>query len=181
MDEDLLNLQTSRGFSPIVDSITVSTSAQAIKNTIANYYNSYPLKYVLLMGSGKNLVDPEYKDDPEVPYGYRQHGIVNTQVDYINGTFIPFFSLESNNPWEPSGIEYVASDDPYVSDLTSHGPVYIGRIPVTSKEEASAFVSKLQIYYQSLSTYLPGYNNEILLNIDIDANSYYCTGSLVHI
>src|SRR5690606_14735932 len=176
-DVELLELQTARGFTPRIETVSVNTTAEQIKYIIANLYNSNPVKYVLLMGSGKNLNDPDY-DYPGVPYGYLQHGIVNTQVDYINGTFIPFFSVESNNPWEPSGIEYVASDDPYVSDLTSHGPVFIGRVPVTSKEEANDYVDKLQVYYQSLSTYTPGYNKEILLNLNI--NLGHCTGDLVN-
>jgi hypothetical protein len=68
-DDDLLALQTSRGFSPVIVVVTVSTTTQSIKNTIAAYYNNHPLKYVLLMGSGKNLTDPDADYGPEVPYG----------------------------------------------------------------------------------------------------------------
>ncbi len=178
-DDDLLNLQTSRGFQPVIEDVSVYTTAEQIKGIIYSYYNNNPIKYVLLMGNGKNLEDPNAPPDTSVPYGYLQHGIVNPQVDYLNGTYIPFFSVESNNPWEPSGIEDVATDDPYVSDLTTHGPVYIGRVPVISITEANDYVDKLEAYYQALSIYSEAFNREILLNIDITTPSGSCTAELV--
>ncbi len=176
-DTELMNLQTSRGFNPLIVTVSIQTTAQQIKNTIQNYYNNNPLKYVLLMGNAKNIQGPPYPDS--VLYQYLDHGIVNPEVDYINGTYIPFFSVASNNPWAPGGISNVATDDPYVSGLTSHGPVYIGRAPVTSVTEANNYVSKLSEYYQSLDIYTESKNREILLNLDITFPANGCTGGLV--
>jgi tetratricopeptide (TPR) repeat protein len=178
-DDDLLDLQTSRGFNPVIEAVTVQTTAQQIKNLIQTYYNNNPLQYVLLMGNAKNLIPVEDEPDTTIPYQYREHGIINEEVDYVNGTYIPFFSVWSVNPWNPNGGLNVATDDPYVSDLTSHGPVYIGRVPVTSVMEANNYVSKLITYYQSLDTYSEANNREILLNLDVTWENGGCTGELV--
>jgi hypothetical protein len=178
-DDDLLDLQTSRGFNPVIEVVTVQTTALQIKNIIEEYYNNNPLQYVLLMGNAKNLTYIEDEPDTTIPYQYKDHGIILEEVDYLNGTFIPFFSVLSANPWNPNG-SYVATDDPYVADLTSHGSVYIGRVPVTSVTEANNYVDKLVTYYESLSVYSEANDRIILLNLDVDAVSYYCTAELVN-
>ena len=176
----IINLQTSRGFHPVIVTVSLSTTAANIKSIIQTYYNNNPIKYVLLMGNGKNLETQTQQPAQEntVPYMYADHGTIVQEVDYLNETYIPFFSVLSNNPWNPAGSN-IATDDPYVSGLTSHGPVYIGRVPVTSISEANNYVNKLSVYYNSLKTYSSALNKEILLNIDIDAISYYCTAALV--
>ena len=177
---DLLNLQSSRGFHPVIELITVNTTAQQIKNIIGNYYNNNPLKYVMLIGNAKNLT-PTDKPDTSVPYMYREHGLINNAVDYLNGTYIPFCSIYSANPWNPNGGLYIATDDPYVSDLISHGSVYIGRAPVTSIVEATNYVDKLTTYYQSLDIYSDAMDRLILLNLDVTWSSATrsITGDLV--
>jgi Peptidase family C25 len=146
----LTNLQTSRGFHPVVVTVSENTSAQDIKDyTIDYYYNNYPLKYVLLVGNGMN--DPA--DGPiNINAPYDQFGKINSNVDYTTGNYIPFFSVTCNNPFSQFGTSDVPTDDPYVEDLTSHGNVYIGRAPVNSSDEASAYVSKLQTYYNALKS-----------------------------
>ncbi|MDP3830129.1 MAG: C25 family cysteine peptidase, partial [Ignavibacteriaceae bacterium] len=171
-DDELIALQTSRGFRPIIEEISVYTNTQGIKNLIEDYYNNNPLKYVLLMGNAKNLT-PRDEPDTSLPYHYIEHGEIVGEVGYINGNYIPFCKILSSNPWNPNGELYIATDDPYVSALTSKGPVYIGRVPVTSVEEANDYVGKLSVYYQSLSTYSEAMNREILLNLDI---SWYRAG-----
>ena len=117
----IINLQTSRGFHPVIVTVSLSTTAANIKSIIQTYYNNNPIKYVLLMGNGKNLETRTQQPAQEntVPYMYADHGTIVQEVDYLNETYIPFFSVLSNNPWNPAGSN-IATDDPYVSGLTSH-------------------------------------------------------------
>jgi len=181
-DDELMELQISRGFSPVIEVISTSTTSEQIKQLIASYYQSYPLKYVLLMGSGKNLV-PSEKADSSLPYWYLAHGSINEVADYTTENYIPFCAVYSLNPWNPNGGLNVATDDPYVFDLNSHGNVYIGRVPVNSKEEAENYVNKLEVYYQSFHNYKPSMDNIILLNLDVtwrnSNNTRFITGELV--
>ncbi|MCW8804889.1 MAG: C25 family cysteine peptidase [Ignavibacteriaceae bacterium] len=150
-DNELLNLQTSRGFVALIEEVSIGDSREYIQGRIQYYYNTYPIKYVLLMGNGKTVggfpgTDGGYQWQPE------DQGRVVQEVDYLSGTYIPFWDVESNNPFDPSGTSAVASDDPYTEGLTSHGPVYIGRAPVASITEADNYVSKLIAYYQQLNS-----------------------------
>jgi parallel beta-helix repeat protein len=178
-DNELILLQLSRGFHPVIATVELGFTNEQIRDIIENYYNTNPIKYVLLIGSGKNLEIPHEGESPDIPYEWTSHGTINIDVDYLTGTYIPFFSVTSNNPWDPAGTTDVATDDPYVSALTSHGSVYIGRIPVTSIEEASNYVNKLQTYYQFLDDYSTSMENEILLNCDITHPGNGCTGETV--
>ncbi len=175
----IINLQTSRGLHPKIVTVSLSTTAANIKSIIQTYYNSNPLKYVLLMGNGKNIVTQGQYNEGGVDYMYADHGTIVPYVDYQSETYIPFFSVLSNNPWNPAGSN-IATDDPYVAGLTSHGSVYIGRVPIISISEANQYVNKLSTYYNSLKTYSSALNKEILLNIDMDVQSYYCTAALVN-
>ncbi|HEX2868158.1 MAG TPA: C25 family cysteine peptidase [Ignavibacteriales bacterium] len=175
---DLVNLQISRGFHPVVVSVTSNTTNDEIRSIITNYYNTsnLGLKYVLLIGNGKNnnVTAPSLN----IYYQYEQHGTVNTVAAYESGTYIPFYSVHCNTYWNPNGVD-VATDDPYVSGLTSRGPVYIGRIPASSSQEISNYVNKLRIYYQNKNLSAPYGDRELMLNLDVTFPSNLCTGSLV--
>jgi hypothetical protein len=165
-DEELIVLQNLRGFHPVIESINELTTADEIKNLILTYYNNHPLRYILLMGNGISFIETE--DSVEV---------ITFATDYLNKNYIPFYFLKSNNPWHEVGYCYAASDDPYTADLSGHGSVYVGRVPVESVEEANIYVDKLYSYYQSLSTHTEQGTREILLNLDITRTC--CTGELV--
>ncbi len=178
-DSELLNLQTSRGFHPVIEEVSIGDSREYIQSIIQNYFNENPsLKYVLLMGNGKTV-----GGIPGTNGGFQWQVEENSQavpdVDYLSGTYIPFWDVESNDPFDPDGTSDVPSDDPYVEGLTSHGPVYIGRVPVTSVTEADNYVNKLYIYYQSLTTYSEARNREILINGDVTCDENNCSGELV--
>ncbi len=176
-DTSLLMLQTSRGYHPLLITIEDGTSRDAIQDSIASYYQSNPIKYVLLVGSAKD--DPaQAPRDTSILDLYLDHGTIKANADFTNGNYIPFFAVTSNNPWNPPTSD-VATDDPYVSDLSSHGQVYIGRVPVTSATEATNYVAKLQSYYQYSPSYLVALNNEIIITTDVDHPSNGCTGELV--
>ena len=176
-DTSLLMLQSSRGYHPLLITIEDGTSRDAIQSTIASYYQSNPIKYVLLVGSAKDG-PAQVPRDTSILDLYLDHGTIKANADFANGNFIPFFAVTSNNPWNPPTSD-VASDDPYVIDLTSHGSVYVGRIPVTSATEATNYVSKLMSYYQYMPAYLDGLNNEIIITTDVNHPTNGCTGELV--
>ncbi len=137
----LVSLQTSRGFHPEIITISDNLPVTEIQGIIQGVYSNNPLKYVLLIGSAMN----ESSDSPiNINAPYDQFGKINSNVDYSSGNYIPFFSVTCNNPFTSTETSIESTDDPYVSGLTSHGEVYIGRLPVTSSAEASAFVSRLQ-------------------------------------
>ncbi len=173
---DLIDLQTSKGFQPRLEVITENTTSAQLINLIKDFYENNPLQYVLLMGSAKNI--SLGSPDTSYLYEYTAHGYINYKADYEQGTFIPFNAVYSQNPWNPNGWVYVASDDPYVDKLTEHGEVYIGRVPVISVAEAENYVEKLKIYYSGLYTYSSFKKREILLNLDV-TYSNGCTGELV--
>jgi hypothetical protein len=173
-DEKLITLQRLRGFHPVIENVTEHTTAEQIKEIIKTYYDHNSLKYVLIMGNAKNVLA---SGDTTIPAGYLNLGINNPMVDYANGNYIPFFSVWCNNPHDPRGKSDVPSDDNYVSDLQNRGSVYIGRVPVTTIEEAEIYTDKLYSYYQSLTIYSETRNREIFLNLDVDRTC--CTGALV--
>ena len=99
-DDQLRFLQMSRGFHPVISEVEVGYTNEQIKGIIENYYNNNTsLKYVLLIGSGKNLEIPNEGEPPDVPYEWISHCTINTDVDYLTGTYIPFYSVNCSNPW----------------------------------------------------------------------------------
>lgn len=160
-DTALINLQTSRGFHPDIEPISDQTSIAVIQNLIADYYNNnnLNLKYVLLIGNSR-------------------HTQVSPEVYFADSVFFPFYSVHCNAYWNINGVD-IATDDPYTSNLTSRGPVYLGRVPVNSVTEINNYVSKLQAYYQASVNYSLAKNREILLNLDVDYPVNGCRGSLV--
>ncbi len=176
-DDELITLQTSRGYHPLLITIQDGVNRDDIKQTITTYYQNNPIKYVLLVGSAKDG-PPQAPRDTSILDLYRDHGTIKAAADFVNGNYIPFFAVESNNPWNPPR-SYVATDDPYISDLTSHGQVYIGRIPVISVTEAEDYVAKLQNYYNHSPAYLAALNNEIIITTNIDHPTNGCTGTMV--
>jgi len=176
---DLMDLQTSRGYHPIIEQVSTGDSREYIKSRIAYYYNTYPIKYVLFVGNGKTIGN--HQTDGGYQWRVEDTDSIVGVVDFITETYIPFWMLSSNDPFSSTGSSDVASDDPYIEGLNSHGAVYLGRIPVGSKTEANNYVSKLTSYYQKLSSpiYSPGMNREILLIGDVTCQSNGCAGELV--
>jgi Peptidase family C25 len=66
-DNDLISLQISKELHPVIATVQLGYTNEQIKNIIEYYYNSNPIKYVLLMGSGENLEIPQ-GEVPNVPY-----------------------------------------------------------------------------------------------------------------
>ncbi|MDR3501879.1 MAG: C25 family cysteine peptidase, partial [Legionella sp.] len=142
---------------PIPDQTTIAE----IQNIIADYYNnnSLNLKYVLLIGNSR-------------------HTQISPEVYFADSVFFPFYTVHCDAYWNTNGWD-VVTDDPYTSNLTSRGPVYLGRVPVNSVTEINNYINKLQTYYQASVNYSLAKDREILLNLDVDFPNNGCRGSLV--
>lgn len=103
------------------------------------------LKYILLVGKGKDGAIPSGEDYP----------VANSISSSAYGNYIPFYYYINNKYWAGATID-IPSDLQYVDGLD----VQIGRIPVESIPEINNWVSKLEDYYKSFSVYAP-YKNRI--------------------
>ncbi|MFA7711265.1 MAG: C25 family cysteine peptidase, partial [Candidatus Neomarinimicrobiota bacterium] len=115
----------------------IASGIRTMISTLKNY--AYPnLKYVLLVGKGKDNLIPQGEIYPAY----------NHTVSSSYGNFIPFYYYIDNNYWADQKRD-IPSDWQYVDGLN----LLIGRIPASSISDVENWVSKLEDYYQSLLIY----------------------------
>ncbi|NQT23762.1 right-handed parallel beta-helix repeat-containing protein, partial [candidate division KSB1 bacterium] len=167
----LVSILEGRGFSVGWLQVEEETfTSTRIKNNIINAYNnSTPLRFVLLIGNGMNLLP--ISTDPPV---YLRRGVPNSFVDYANGNFIPY-CYEIMETWSFDNTP-VPTDDPYISGLSSRGPIAIGRIPAMTSQEVSVYVNKLEDYYNDILQYSDWRNRVLFASGDVDHPSNECIG-----
>ena len=180
-DDDLITLQQSRGFAPYLSVISDGTTAEGIKDIISTAYNNgTQLKYVLLIGNGSHVEPSGAAARAAVPNIYTIQGAATETANFSVNNFIPFWSVTSNNFWGDNGVSEVASDDPYISDLSGNGTVYIGRIPADTKYEIEDYVGKLTTYYNNMSTSSSHNLKELYIGKDISDTTNGCTAIAVN-
>lgn len=176
-DDMLLSSLTSRGFTPGIESVGEGITADSLSSIIAEYYfTDEPIQYVFLVGGGKNLpgkIDPK---DPGHPYVL--HGDSSEVVDYGAGNYLPFHYVHTNSIWDPQGV-LIATDDPYIADLSGRGPVAIGRLPAESNTQILNYVEKLTTYVNGFRSFSKHRTKELYLGLNVDLSWNHCTGSLV--
>jgi len=160
----LENILESHGHQLIFYSVSNGYTNTNIRGLLSEFKNDlYPsLKYVLLVGKGKDSPIPEGETYPAY----------NHTVSSSYGNYIPFYYYIDNYYWAKQ-IRDIPSDWQYVSGLD----LSIGRVPVKSIGEIENWVQKLEDYYQNMLIY-HGYNDTIRFfgqnnnNIDNGCNGW---------